>query len=131
MQKEMGMKRWLATAAVAAVTMGGALSPAAMAHADEPRAAISATAISEQGIVATTGTTVGHLKSGANNGNDHFGGSKPEAFVLSNTTVGDEAVGVDVILQSDAAKSRARFVLKVLSLTYLSTKRARDLAASL
>ena len=115
MQKEMGMKRWLATAAVAAVTMGGALSPAAMAHADEPRAAISATAISEQGIVATTGTTVGHLKSGANNGNDHFGGSKPEAFVLSNTTVGDEAVGVDMILQSDAAKSRARFVLKYVN----------------
>ena len=109
------MKHWLACAAVAAVTMGGALSPAAMAFANEPQAAISATAISEQGIVATTGATVGHLKSGSGNGNDHFGGAKPEAFVLSDKSVGDVPVGVDMILQSDAKTSRARFVIKYVN----------------
>ena len=109
------MKRWLACAAVAAVTMGGALSPAAMAFANEPQAAISAAAISEQGIVSKAGTTVGHLKSGSGNGNNHFGGQTPEAFVLSNEQVGDKPVGVDMILQSDAKTSRARFVLKYVN----------------
>ena len=109
------MKHWLACAAVAAVTMGGALSPAAMAFANEPQAAISAAAISEQGIVAKAGTTVGHLKSGSGNGNNHFGGQMPEAFVLSNEQVGDKPVGVDMILQSDAKTSRARFVLKYVN----------------
>ena len=109
------MKHWLACAAVAAVTMGGALSPAAMAFANEPQAAISAAAISEQGIVAKAGTTVGHLKSGSGNGNNHFGGQTPEAFVLSNEQVGDKPVGVDMILQSDAKTSRARFVLKYVN----------------
>lgn len=109
------MKHWLACAAVAAVTMGGALSPAAMAFANEPQAAISATAISEQGIVATTGATVGHLKSGSGNGNNHFGGAKPEAFVLSDEKIADKPVGVDMILQSDAKTSRARFVIKYVN----------------
>ena len=95
--------------------MGGALSPAAMAFANEPQAAISAAAISEQGIVAKAGTTVGHLKSGSGNGNNHFGGQMPEAFVLSNEQVGDKPVGVDMILQSDAKTSRARFVLKYVN----------------
>ena len=58
------------------------------------------------------GETMGHLASGANNGNAHFGGAKPEAFVLSDDTVGDESVGADFILNSDASASRLRFVIK-------------------
>lgn len=57
------------------------------------------------------GAVMGHLVSGANNGNNHFGGAKPEAFVLSDTKVGDQTVGADFIVNSDPAKSRVRFVV--------------------
>ena len=58
------------------------------------------------------GETMGHLVSGANNGNGHFGDAKPEAFVLSDTTVGEGAVGADFVINSDPTTSRVRFVAK-------------------
>lgn len=56
--------------------------------------------------------TVGHLVSGAGNGNDHFGGGKPEAFVLSDATQGDKSMGADFTLMGKPADSRVRFVAK-------------------
>ena len=58
------------------------------------------------------GETMGHLVSGANNGNAHFGGATPEAFVLSDTTVGEGTVGADFVINSDPTTSRVRFVAK-------------------
>ena len=58
------------------------------------------------------GETMGHLASGANNGNAHFGGTTPEAFVLSDTTVGEGTVGADFVINSDPTTSRVRFVAK-------------------
>lgn len=58
------------------------------------------------------GETMGHLASGANNGNGHFGSDAPEAFVLSDTTVGEGAVGADFVINSEPSSSRVRFVIK-------------------
>ena len=56
--------------------------------------------------------TMGYLKAGSGNGNGHFGGEKPEAFVLSTQTVGDENLGFTMKLGSAKAETRFRFVTK-------------------
>lgn len=61
------------------------------------------------------GETMGHLVSGANNGNGHFGDAKPEAFVLSGDTVGEGTVGADFVINSDPTTSRVRFVAKYVN----------------
>ena len=101
MQGKKGIRRFLAGVAVAAVTAATAFGSAlpAWAAAGQPAPA----------------NTMAHLASGPNDGNDHFTraeGKKPEAFVLSKDSVGDVAVGADVIPQGDQAKSRFRLVLK-------------------
>ena len=56
--------------------------------------------------------TMGYLKAGSGNGNGHFGGEKPEAFVLSTQTVGDEDLGFTMKMGSAKAETRFRFVTK-------------------
>ena len=87
---------WLRSLAIVAVTLVAALG----------------IALGSASPALAAGDTMAHLVSGANNGNGHFGGAKPEAFVLSGDTVGDETVGADFILNSEASTSRLRFVIK-------------------
>lgn len=96
MQRGKGLKRLFASLLVVVATAGALLGPAG--------SAMAAPSVSKQ--------TVGHLVSGSGNGNGHFGGDKPEAFVLSDTTQGDKPMGVEFTLASEPAKSRARVVAK-------------------
>ena len=57
--------------------------------------------------------TMAHIVSGAENGNTHFGGSKPEAFVLSpKATFTNESFSSTLKLGSAQSDTRARVVLK-------------------
>ena len=57
--------------------------------------------------------TMSHIVSGAENGNTHFGGSKPEAFVLSpKATFTNESFSSTLKLGSAQSDTRARVVLK-------------------
>lgn len=96
MQRGKGLKHLFASLLVVVATAGALLGPAG--------SAMAAPSVSKQ--------TVGHLVSGSGNGNGHFGGDKPEAFVLSDTTQGDKPMGVEFTLASEPAKSRARVVAK-------------------
>lgn len=54
-----------------------------------------------------------HLVSGSNNGNGHFGGASPEAFVLSNKEdVTNEDISATLKLASEPDSSRVRIVTK-------------------
>ena len=56
--------------------------------------------------------TMAHIVSGAENGNTHFGGSKPEAFVLSpKATFTNESFSSTLKLGSAQSDTRARVVL--------------------
>ena len=96
MQRGKGLKRLFASLLVVVATAGALLGPAG--------SAMAAPSVFKQ--------TVGHLVSGSGNGNGHFGGDKPEAFVLSDTTQDDKPMGVEFTLASEPAKSRARVVAK-------------------
>lgn len=61
-----------------------------------------------------------HLKAGSGNANEHFGGAKPEAFVLSDQKVTDEDVSAMVQLVSESKDTRLRFVTKYVDDTHWS-----------
>ena len=61
-----------------------------------------------------------HLKAGSGNANEHFGGAKPEAFVLSDQKVADEEVSATVQLVSESKDTRLRFVTKYVDDTHWS-----------
>lgn len=96
MQRGKGLKRLLTSFCAVAMAASVLLGPTG--------SAIAAPSVAKQ--------TVGHLVSGAGNGNDHFGGGKPEAFVLSDATQGDKSMGADFTLMGKPADSRVRFVAK-------------------
>ena len=81
-------------------------------------AAVLLAAVMAVGVLATAArpalaageATMGHLASGANNGNNHFADSGSEAFVLSGDATTAGTVGADFVLASDPAGSRLRFV---------------------
>lgn len=66
--------------------------------------------------VLAAGSTVAHLKAGSGNGNNHFGGAKPEAFVLSDRgDITNEDVSFQFKLGSEKDQSRFRFVTKYVN----------------
>ena len=74
-------------------------------------AAVLLAAVMAVGVLATAArpalaageATMGHLASGANNGNNHFADSGSEAFVLSGDATTAGTVGADFVLASDPA----------------------------
>lgn len=93
-------RKWLSGRFVACVMAAVMLAFAALS-------AIPSGAYAERG-------PMGHIASGPQDGNGHFGSGNPEAFVLSdqNAPVGDVEVGGEFYLVSDPAASRVRFVGK-------------------
>ena len=65
---------------------------------------------------ADNAITMAHLTSGPGNGNGHFGGSKPEAFVLSeDASLTSGAISAKVVISSEEANTRFRLVTKYVS----------------
>lgn len=68
---------------------------------------------SMQTLAAPITKTMSHLVAGTSNGNGHFGGSSPEAFVLSNKSdIGTEGFSFTMKLGSELSATRFRFVTK-------------------
>lgn len=66
-----------------------------------------------QALAETSTKTMAHLKAGTSNGNSHFGGTTPEAFVLSEKSdITSEDFSVTLKLVSEASDSRVRIVTK-------------------
>lgn len=64
-------------------------------------------------VFAAEPATMAHLKSGSGNGNAHFGGASPEAFVLSDKTdITNEDFSFQLKLGSALKDTRFRFVTK-------------------
>lgn len=61
-----------------------------------------------------------HLKAGSGNANEHFGGAKPEAFVLSSQKFTGEDLSATVQLVSESKDTRFRFVTKYVDDTHWS-----------
>ena len=62
-----------------------------------------------------------HLKSGSGNGNGHFGGEKPEAFILSDkNNITNESINFEMKLGSTKSDTRFRFVTKYVDDTHWS-----------
>lgn len=62
-----------------------------------------------------------HLKSGSGNGNGHFGGEKPEAFLLSDKeNITNESISFEMKLGSTKGDTRFRFVTKYVDDTHWS-----------
>lgn len=59
-----------------------------------------------------------HLKAGSGNANEHFGGAKSEAFVLSSQKVTNEDLSATVQLASESKDTRFRFVTKYVDDTH-------------
>lgn len=69
-----------------------------------------------QAAAADVTKTMSHLVAGTGNGNEHFGGGSPEAFVLSERAdIGEEAFSFTMKLGSETANTRFRFVSKYVS----------------
>lgn len=67
-------------------------------------------------LAAMTTKDMAHLKAGSTNGNAHFGGDKPEAFVLSDKAdIKSEDFSFKMKLGSEKAQTRFRFVTKYVN----------------
>lgn len=74
-----------------------------------------------QALAAVETKTMAHLKAGDGNGNSHFGGTEPEAFVLSDKAdITDEAFSFQLKIESAKADTRFRFVNKYVDDTHWS-----------
>lgn len=97
-------KKWTATIVALAMICSLALSGLAPLH-----------------VMAAEIKTMAHLKAGSENGNSHFGGVAPEAFILSDKKAfTDEAFGFTMRVGSTKAETRFRFVNKYVDDTHWS-----------